>query len=317
VAWGWAMSRLGQAVEDYLRLRRSLGHDLADAERLLPRFVAYMDTIGAETVTIKVALAWVQEPDVEAGSTVWPRRMTAVRGFARYMSGIDPRTEVPPLGLVPYRQQWRPPFVYTSADVAALMTQARRTLSAPPLRADTYVTLIGLLASTGMRVGEAIRLDRPDVDWSEGVLLIRDSKFGKTRQVPVHTSTLDALGAYANRRDNVGPPPQTMAFFVSSRGTRLCYTGVSDTFRTLLKGSGVGDGSAVTPRLHGLRHSFAVRTLMGWYQAGEDVAVRLPWLSTYLGHRDPRSTYWYLSAVPELLAFAANCLEADSQAVGP
>lgn len=311
------MSALGRAVEDYLRLRRSLGHDLADAGRLLPRFVAYMDAIGAETVTIETALAWVQQPDAEPGTTVWPRRMTAVRGFARYMTGVDPRTEVPPLGLVPYRQQWRPPFIYTPADIAALMTQSRRSLSRPPLRADTYETLIGLLASTGMRVGEAIRLDRTDVDWSEAALLIRDSKFGKSRQVPVHTSTLDALDLYASQRDNLGPRPQSTAFFISSRGTRLCYKVVSDTFRTLTRVAGVGDGSTVTPRLHGLRHSFAVRTLLGWYQAGENVAVRLPWLSTYLGHRDPRSTYWYLSAVPELLAFAANLLEADTEAVAP
>lgn len=311
------MSALGQAVDDYLRLRRSLGHDLADAGRLLPRFVAYMDANGAETVTIETALAWAQQPDAEPGTTVWPRRMTAVRGFARHMAGVDPGTEVPPLGLVPYRQQWRPPFIYNPADITALMTQARQSLSRPPLRADTYETLIGLLASSGMRVGEVIRLDRPDVDWSEGVLLIRDSKFGKSRQVPVHASTLEALALYASRRDSVGTRPHSMAFFISSRGTRLCYAVVSDTFRTLVRGAGVGNGSTVTPRIHGLRHSFAVRTLLGWYQAGEDVAVRLPWLSTYLGHRDPRSTYWYLSAVPELLAFAANRLEVDTQAVAP
>src|SRR5690606_27994672 len=159
------------------------------------------------------------------------------------------------------------------------------------------------------RIGEAIRLDRSDVGWSEGVLLIRESKFKKTRHVPVHSSTLDALDSYARRRDDVGPEPQTTAFFISSPGTRLCYTVVSDTFRSLLGRSRVGEGASATPRLHGLRHSFAVRTLMGWYQTGEDVAARLPWLSTYLGHREPRYTYWYLSAVPELLAFAANRLE--------
>jgi integrase len=310
------MSRVEKAVQDYLQLRRLLGHDLADAARLLPRFAAYMDAIGAETVTVEVALAWAQQPDAEPGTTVWPRRMTAVRGFARYMTGFDPRTEVPPVGLIPYRQHWRTPFIYTPTDIAALMSQARRSIPSP-LRAATYETLIGLLASTGMRVGEAIRLDRSDVDSSEGVLMIHRSKFGKSRQVPVHASTRDALAAHAHQRDNLGPRPQSPSFFVSTRGTRLCYSVVSETYRGLTGGAGVGAGSAVTPRIHDLRHSFAVRTLLGWYRAGEDVGARLPWLSTYLGHRDPRSTYWYLSAVPELLAFAANRLEADTQEVGP
>jgi integrase/recombinase XerD len=183
------MSALGQAVEDYLRLRRSLGHDLADAGRLLPRFVAYMDGLGAETITVETAVAWAQQPDAEPGTTVWPRRMTAVRGFARYMAGHDPCTEVPPTGLLVYRQRWRPPFIYTTGDIAALMTQALGSIPSP-LRAATYETLVGLLASTGMRVGEAIRLDHADIDWSDGVLLIRESKFGKTRLVPVHGSTL-------------------------------------------------------------------------------------------------------------------------------
>jgi integrase/recombinase XerD len=310
------MSALGQAVEDYLRLRRSLGHDLADAGRLLPRFVAYMDGLGAETITVETAVAWAQQPDAEPGTTVWPRRMTAVRGFARYMAGHDPCTEVPPTGLLAYRQRWRPPFIYTTGDIAALMTQALGSIPSP-LRAATYETLVGLLASTGMRVGEAIRLDHADIDWSDGVLLIRESKFGKTRLVPVHGSTLDALVAYTGHRDALQPRPQSPSFFVSNKGTRLCYAVVSETFRNLASAAGVGTGSTVTPRLHDLRHSFAVRTLLGWYRAGEDVRARLPWLSTYLGHRDPRSTYWYLSAAPELLALAAGRLEVATEAVTP
>lgn len=310
------MSALGQAVEDYLRLRRSLGHDLADAGRLLPRFVAYMDGLGAETITVETALAWAQQPAAEPGTTVWPRRMTAVRGFARYMAGHDPRTEVPPTGLLTYRQRWRPPFIYTTGDIAALMTQALGSIPSP-LRAATYETLVGLLASTGMRVGEAIRLDHADIDWSDGVLLIRESKFDKTRLVPVHGTTLDALVAYTGHRDALQPRPQSPSFFVSNKGTRLCYAVVSETFRNLVSAAGVGAGSTVTPRLHDLRHSFAVRTLLGWYRAGEDVRARLPWLSTYLGHNDPRSTYWYLSAAPELLALAAGRLEVASEAVTP
>lgn len=300
------MSGLAQAAEEYLRLRRSLGHDLAEAHRLLPGFVAYLDAVGAPTVTVAAALAWVQQPDVDAASSVWPRRMTVARGFARHMAGIDPRTEIPPLGLIPSRQRWRPPFLFSPADVAALMEQARWIRWR--LAAATHETVIGLLAATGMRVGEAIRLDRCDIDWTEGVLIVRESKFGKSRQVPVVPCTLTALQRYADLRDQLQQNPSTPSFFVSMRGTRLIYQSVHQTFRRLCDTAGVGGGSASRPRIHDLRHTFAVRTLLEWYRAGEDVEARLAALATYLGHRDPRSTYWYLSAAPELLALAAGRL---------
>src|SRR5206468_5719508 len=165
-------------------LRRLLGHKLADAARLLPRFVDYLDARGCEFVTVEAAVAWSLAPAAPAGTTVSGRRMIAVRGFARYLSGIDPRTEVPPAGLIPLRRRWRPPFIYSDADVVALIGEARGAIP-QPLRAATYETLIGLLAATGLRVGEAIRLDCHDLDWAEGVLLVRGSKFGKSRQVPL------------------------------------------------------------------------------------------------------------------------------------
>jgi integrase/recombinase XerD len=307
------MSTLEQSLADYLQLRRSLGHDLADAARVLPRFLAYLNSIGAETVTIENALAWAQL-DTDPATTVGASRMTAVRGFARYLAGLDPRTEVPPVGLLPHRRRWRSPFIYTPDDVDALLDQTHRSLPRPALRAATYHTLVGLLAVTGLRIGEAIRLDRSDVDWSEGILLIRESKFGKSRQVPVHASTLGALEVYAAQRDELRPTSQP-SFFVSSRGTRLCYQVVCQTFRSLVDAARIGAGSTATPTLHGLRHSFAVRTLIEWYRTGQGVDARLPWLSTYLGHRDPRWTYWYLSATPELLAMAADRLHAASTTV--
>jgi integrase/recombinase XerD len=301
------MSALSQAADDYLALRRSLGHDLADAHRLLPRFVAYLDAIGAQTVTIEAALAWSQEPEVDPSTSVWPRRMSIARGFARHMAGIDPRTQVPPLGLIPSRQRWRPPFIYSSTDVAALMAEARSMRWRLP--AATHETVIGLLAATGMRVGEAVRLDRGDIDWADGVLMIRESKFGKSRQVPVLPSTLAALGRYADVRDELCQHPTTASFFVSVRDTRVSYPVIQQVFGRLCSAADVGAGSDIRPRIHDFRHTFAVRTLLGWYRSGEDVEARLPWLSTYLGHRDPRSTYWYLSAAPELLALAAGRLE--------
>jgi integrase len=301
------VSALSEAAEEYLQLRRGLGHDLAEAQRLLPRFVAYLDAIGAPTVTNEAALAWAQQPESDPQSSVWPRRMTVARGFARHMAGIDARTEIPPLGLIPSRQRWRPPFIYSPADVAALTTAARSIRWRLP--AATHGTLIGLLAATGMRVGEALRLDRVDIDWTAGVLLIRESKFGKSRHVPVLGCTLAALERYAQVRDQLCTTPVTPSFFVSMRGTRLIYPVVQQVFRRLCDTAGVGAGSATRPRVHDFRHTFAVRTLLEWYRAGEDVEARLPTLSTYLGHRDPRSTYWYLSAAPELLALAADRLE--------
>jgi integrase/recombinase XerD len=301
------MSALSTAAEDYLALRRSLGHDLAEAHRLLPRFVAYLDAIGAPTVTIEAALAWAQQPAVDPSTNVWPVRMSIARGFARHMAGLDPRTQVPPLGLIPSRQRWRPPFIYSPADIEALMTAARSMRWRLP--SATHETMIGLLAATGMRVGEAVRLDRGDVDWADGVLMIRESKFDKSRQVPILPSTLAALGRYAEVRDELCQHPTTVSFFVSARGTRMIYPVIQQVFQRLRSATDVGAGSATRPRIHDFRHSFAVRTLLRWYRAGEDVEARLPWLSTYLGHRDPRSTYWYLSAAPELLALAAGRLE--------
>jgi integrase len=310
------MSHLVQVSEDYLALRHALGHDLAEATRLLPRFVAYLDETGSQTVTIEAALAWACQPDVNPSSTVWAKRLTVVRGFARHMAGIDPATEVPPVGLIRNQWHWRPPFIYTADDIASLMTQARTSIT-QPLRAATYETLIGLLAATGMRVGEAIRLDQGDVDWTEGALLVRESKFKKSRLVPLHPSTLDALRVYACQRNEFRPHLESSSFFVSLTGKRLIYTVIGDTFRQLCATAGVGARRAVRPRIHDMRHTFAVTTLLGWYRDGADVSARLPWLSTYLGHRDPRYTYWYLSAAPELLALAARRLDAVPWVVEP
>jgi integrase/recombinase XerD len=303
------MSALSKHLEAYLRLRRSLGHELADAARLLPRFVVYLEASRAEFVTIEAALAWSLEPDAPPGSTVWSRRMMAVRGFARYLSGIDPRTEVPPAGAVPARRHWRAPFIYSEADIVALMGETHSI--AHPFRAATYETLVGLLAATGLRIGEALRLDLADVDFADGVLLIRESKFKKSRLVPLQASTLQALERYARRREEFSARPSNKSFFVSLNSTRIIYGCVCPTFRMLCERSGVGAGATRRPRIHDLRHSFAVRTLVGWYRAGLDVQAQLPLLSTYLGHGEPRYTYHYLSAAPELLGHAARLLEHD------
>ena len=309
------MTALEQHLDQYLRLRRTLGHKLADAHRLLPRFVAYLDEQGAEYVTIEAALAWSLAPVVPVGSVVPADRMMLVRGFARYLSGIDPRTEVPPAGAIRHPKHWRRPFIYTDTDVLAMIEQAR-ALIPQPLRSATYQTLIGLLATTGLRVGEALRLDRGDLDRADGVLRIRESKFGKSRLVPLDPSAVDALERYDHTRRRLFPDPSTDSLFVSLRGTRVIYECVWSTHRSLCEHAGVGAGSSVIPRIHDHRHSFAVNTLLGWYRDGVDVPSRISWLSAYLGHREPRYTYHYLSAAPDLLAHAARLLN-DAQAVRP
>jgi integrase len=302
------MSGLAEHAEQYLRLRNALGHELADAARLLPRFVAYLDRIGATTITVDAALAWVQRPDADPASSVWFRRMAVARGFARHMSGIDPAAEVPPMGLVTFRARWRPPFIYSADDIEALMAAVPRLIPTP-LRAATYTSIIGLLSSTGMRVGEAIRLQRSDIDWGERVLVVRSSKFNKSREIPVDATTTDALATYAAVRDRHVPNPRASTFFISMTGNPVIYTDFGTTFRKLLSACEVGANSPTRPRIHDMRHSFAVHTLVRWYRDGEDVGALLPRLSTYLGHIAPGYTYWYLSAAPELLALAAGRLE--------
>lgn len=301
------MSRLGPALADYLRLRRSLGFRLERAGKLLAQFIAYLDAMGADTVTIEAALAWATLP--AGGGARWlAMRLTVVRGFATHLHALDPAHELIPSDLLPDRGGRATPYLYTDAEVAALMgaTGILRT----PFRAATYATLIGLLAVAGLRVGEAIRLDRGDLDSREGALTIRMSKFGKSRLVPLHPTTVAALRRYLARDDRPRPRIPTTALFVSGAGTRLRYCNVNWTFLELVRTAGLRPRSAACrPRLHDLRHTFVVRTILDAYRADLDVGARLPILSTYLGHVSPAATYWYLSAAPELLAAAGDRLE--------
>jgi integrase/recombinase XerD len=297
------VSPLEQALRDYLTLRQGLGHQLADAQRLLPSFVAFLEEQDLATITIDAVLRWCQQPTPVGGATVAPRRMTAARGFARYLAGIDPATEIPPVGLVPLRHQRPAPFLYTDIDITALLAAARALT--PTSRGLTYYTLLGLLAATGMRIGEAIALDLGDIDEEQATLLIRESKFGKSRLVPLHPSTMTALQDYLRARDGFRQPAREPCVFVGRTGKRLIYQVVSETFRKLLTDTGVGADTPRRPRLHDLRHRFAILTLIDWYRSAEPVQPKLPVLSTYLGHREPSSTYWYLSAAPELLTLAA------------
>ncbi len=302
------MSALGQSVDDYLSIRRALGYKLVDEGRLLIDFVDFVNQAGAVAVTTELALAWAMLP--QDASVGWrARRLNTVRGFARHHQTIDTDSEIPPVGLLPGRNHRPTPYLYSDADVTALLAAARTLL--PPLRAATFETLFGLLASTGMRIGEAMHLDDADIDWANAVVTVNNSKFGRSRLVPVHPTTLDALRAYTDLRDRLCPHPNAPSVFVSSRAARLAHSTINATFHQLLDQTGLDRAaSGARPRVHDLRHSFAVNTLLGWYDDGGDVQARLPALSAYLGHVHPSDTYWYLTAAPELLALAADRLTA-------
>lgn len=306
------MSTLGQPVNDYLALRRGLGFKLERSGQLLEDFAAWCEQHGHQSITVDAVLAWATSP-AGADPSWWAARLAAVRGFARWWSAFDPATEVPPADLMPQHSQRADPYPYTDRDITTLMSAAGTIRS--PLRAATYRTLVGLLAVTGMRVGEAIGLDRDDIDWDQALLVIRDSKFGKSREVVLHPTTLDALADYTTVRRRYCPHPATPAFLVSTTGTRLIYNNVQHQFHLLTQAAGLSAyAPRCRPRLHDLRHRFAITTLLGWYRDGADVAARLPALSTYLGHRAPQDTYWYLTATPQLLALAAGRLETPGDA---
>lgn len=301
------MSPLQEALADYLSIRRAMGYKLERAGKLLAQFVDYLDGAGVVTVTIEDAVAWAMLP-ADSSINWWAHRLSVVRGFTTYLSTIDPATEVPPADLLPWRSHRATPYLYTDDEIAALL--AATEILSTPLRRATYRTLLGLLSVTGLRIGEAIRLDRGDLDVGRGVLVVRSTKFGKDRQVPLHPTTTAALDSYRKERDRHVPRADTAAVFVSTAGTRLRYCNVNWTFLKLVEHAGLTPRSAsCRPRIHDLRHSFAVNTVLDGYRTGLDVQARLPLLSTYLGHVHPANTYWYLSAAPELLALAGQRLQ--------
>jgi integrase len=301
------VSPLRAALADYLAVRRSLGFKLAGAERLLDQFIAYLEERGEQTIRAELALAWATLPANAHPSWPW-YRLSAVRVFAAHMKTIDPATEVPATDLLPRHRRRRVPYLYSEEQVDALIAAAG-TLKTEH-RVATYRTLLGLLAVTGMRVGEAIRLDRDDVDFGAELIVVRRTKFNKSRELALHPSTARALHGYLERTDRPRGARSTEAVLVSTAGTRLLYPNVAGTFRLLANRAAIAPRSTGRqPTLHDLRHSFAVRTILDGYRGGGAVEGRLAALSTYLGHADPADTYWYLSAAPELMGLAAERLE--------
>lgn len=303
------MSTLSTALSEYLTIRRALGFKLRDTGLNLAQFVRFAEAEGATFITRDLALRWATEPQ-QVSPAHWARRLAMVRLFARYCSALDARTEVPPADLLCARYQRKTPYLYTDQEVERLIQAAGQLPSPRGLRAATYSTVLGLLAATGMRISEPLALDRADVDLDQGALTIRQSKCGKSRWIPVHSTTRAMLQRYDEQRSRLFPTVLTPSFFISERATRLTQWAVRAAFIKLSQRIGLrGPQDHEGPRLHDLRHRFAIRTLLNWYQAGVDVERRLPQLAAYLGHAHVHDTYWYLSATPELLALAAQRLE--------
>ena len=301
------MKTVPMLLDEYLVMRRMFGTQLEDGGRLLHLFAAFLADRDAAFITTELALEWATLPQ-EALSPYRARRLAEVRHFAQYVCAMDPRHQVPPDGLLPYGSSRARPYIYSDEEIIALIDAAR---SLPgQIRPLTYATILGLLSVTGMRSSEVVRLDRDDIDLQQGLITIRNTKFNKSRLVACHDTTCQALNAYAVRRDRICPRIGSAAFFLSEQAIRVNAYTLRDTFAKLCRTTGLRKaGDLKGPRLHDLRHTFAVRTLMQWYREDGDAERYLPRLSTWLGHVGISSTYWYLTAVPELMELVARRLD--------
>lgn len=302
------MSELGTAVQEYLTTRRALGFKLRDEGIVLPQFARFMEQEGSSFITADLALKWAMQAQ-GATPAHWAVRLRMVRIFASYHSATDPRTQIPSQYLLPHRYRRKQPHIYSDDEIMRLLKATAKLSSPAGLRASTYEAFIGLLSVTGMRISEAIALDRQDVDMAKGILTIRHSKFGKSRLIPIHLTVQCKLQVYETLKNTIIPSPKTTSFFISEAGKRLTKWIVERTFVKLSRQIGLrGQSDSHGPRLHDFRHTFAVKTLLRWYQSGDQVEQSIPYLATYLGHRHVNDTYWYLSAVPQLMQLVADRL---------
>jgi integrase/recombinase XerD len=293
-------------AEEYLALRRCLGRTMHGDARMLRDFTDRLDSAGQPRITVAAAVEWAMEPTT-ATPQYWRHRLSVVRGFARHLNTLDPASEIPPADLIVAPSHRKPPYVYSSAEIAALV-HAAGTITAPLPAAGTQA-LISLIAASGLRLGETLGLNRDQVDLHAALLTVT-GKNDQTRLVPVHPTTVTMLTGYATRRDRLCPDAACPAFFITRTGQRMQQRWVQQTFAKLLALADIPTPPRRRrPRIHDLRHTFAVNTLIGWYRAGIDVQAHLPVLSTFLGHSSTEATYWYLQAIPELLSLAAERLE--------
>lgn len=298
------MSRLEEHLGNYLRLRRALGYRLEREERWLGQLIEYLQAAGSDNLTSDLAISWARRP-ATAQPRYWSQRLGCARKFAAYLHTIDSSTQIPPTGVFPAQRHRPDPYLWTAEQIEALLNTAGQLR--PPLRGLTHQTLFGLLAVSGMRLGEAIGLQRGDVDLDDAVITIQHAKFDRPRIVPLHPTATAALRHYTTQRDRLCPQPHADAFLLSSRGNPLNRSQVDKTLRLITTTLGIRTAT-VHPRAHDLRHSFAVHTLIRWMREGVSVDEHIAVLGTYLGHVSPAGTYWYLTAIPELMELAAGRL---------
>jgi len=305
------MSELDIAVEEYLTVRRALGFKLQDEGKLLHDFVHFIEKQGMSFITTNLAMQWAMQP-IDAQPAWWAKRLSMIRLFAKYQNAKDQRTEIPPQQLLPYRYRRTTPYIYSDLEIHKLIEAAKQLLPEKGLRPHTYSTLFGLLAVTGMRLREAINLTNEDVNLADGIVTIVETKFRKSRLLPIHASTRSVLGQYETLRNRLFPNPIDPNFLISDRGIRLNACTVRYTFVRISCQIGLRKPSkshGFGPRLYDLRHAFTVRTLLNWYRSDVNVEQQMPKLATYLGHTHVNDTYWYLTGIPELLLLAVRRLE--------
>jgi integrase len=303
---------LSEELARYLSIRRNLGFDLRTDERILRRFVQHAETVDVQYVSIELFIGW-RKAFGNANQSTWSRRLGIVRVFAQWLHGIDHHHEIPPHGLVPDRTQRSRPYIYSPEEIRDLIRLAGELPSVNGIRSLTYPVLFGLIAATGLRISEALSLDCSDVDLDAGVLTIRRGKLGKARLIPLSNTTVTQLGAYTKERDRL-LERKSQPFFVADRGERVSDCGARYNFAVISQSLGLRSKQRFYkhgrgPRIHDLRHTFAVRTMISWYRSGLDPSREMIKLTTYLGHSHPGHTYWYIEAVPELLVLASERAE--------
>jgi integrase/recombinase XerD len=309
------MSSLSRELDRYLTIRRSLGFDLGVEERILRRFIAFAEREDTKYISTDLFLRWQEAFGGRANRRTWSARLGTVRLFAQWLHGIDQKHQVPPRALIPGRYHRARPYIYSDEEIRRIIDTAAELPSINGIRALTYSTLFGLIAVTGLRISEAVSLNVGDVDLEIGVLTVRRGKLGKARVLPLSESTTVQLVAYATERDRLSGA-RAEPFFVSDAGERVTGNGARYNFAAVCQTIGLRPAEKFRrkgrgPRIHDLRHTFAVRTLVNWYRTGMDPSREMIKLTTYLGHTNPANTYWYIEAVPELLDLASRRAEAS------
>ena len=303
---------LANELQRYLRIRRSLGYKLYTEERILKRFIFFMEQNKETHINADIFLKWKQEFG-KASKITWARRLGVIRVFASWLCSLDPLHEIPSQSLVPFCNNRIPPYIYSDSEIKKIIKAASLLQSKNGIREITYPAFFGLISVTGLRISEAISLNTQDVNLREGIITVHKGKNDNNRKLPITESTNNYLKEYARIRDRfLGQTPEP--FFVSDNGIRLTDCAVRYNFAVVSQMIGLrperkDNKHGVGPRIHDLRHTFAVKVMVNWYKEGKNIDQEMIKLVTYLGHTKPANTYWYIEAVPELLALASQRVE--------